>query len=259
MADWWDIAGGVIGGGLSWLGQRDESQNALAASQASADAIRDSAAEATAAAMPWGVGGTGGTAAFDQDSRTALMNLSPELANVYQGALTRSGLWGQQAAQYGADPFLAADTFYEQQRPYYEREENQARSDLETRLLAQGRLGGTGGQRQYGALEEAIGRGQQQRRTGAMSQAQSMISSLLGRESGDIGTATGLLDIPLQYANVGRGIGGTLGTVASAGLKSRADAQQNLAATFAAGGTDTGSLLQKAGGLFTQYSQPKQA
>ncbi len=255
MAFWDNTSfwGDVIGGGLSWLGGRETSQNALEGAQYQADAIREAGQAALDAAQPWGVGGLGGTADFDSDSRTALMSMSPELSDMYQGALTRSGLWGAQAAQYSADPFAAADTFYQQQQPYYQQEEDRARTALETRLLAQGRLGGTGGGTEQQALEEAIGRGQDQRRTKSFSQAQSLINTLLGRESGDIGTATGLLDIPLQYGKLGRGIGGDLGGVAKAGLASRADAAKTLGSTFASSQNSRGTGLDALGGLFSKH------
>ena len=93
-----------------------------------------------------GVGGFGGTADFDMDTRTALLNLSPQLADIYQGALDRSGLFGGQAMQYAQmDPFEAADLFYQQEQPLVDKARDLRRTDLETRLLSQGRLGGTGG------------------------------------------------------------------------------------------------------------------
>ena len=55
----------------------------------------------------------------------------------------------------------------------------------------------------------------------SFNQAQAYIDSLLGRESGDIGTATGLLNIPLQYGKLGRGIGGDLSGIAQAQLGAR--------------------------------------
>ena len=77
-------------------------------------------------------------------------------------------------------------------------------------------------------LEEAIGRNQQQRRTAGFSQAQGLIDTLLGRESGDMGQAVGLLDVPLQQGKLGLGIGGTLGNAAATGLESRAEGIKNL-------------------------------
>jgi len=244
-----DFLGSLIGGGLSYLGQRQASKDALAA-----------AAGAVEQAQPYGVGGLGGTAQFDADSRTALMNLSPELANIYSGALTRSGLFGQQAGQYaGMDPFAAGELFYQQQQPYFQEEEDRQRTNLETRLLAQGRLGGTGGAQEQRALEEAIGASQAQRRTAGFNRAQALIDTLLGRESGDLARATGLLDIPLQYANVGRGIGGTLGQVAASGLASQA-ASQGLLAAVQGTGNPLASGLMGAGGYITKnfgYQRPK--
>lgn len=259
MANWWDIAGQVVGGGLSWLGAQEQSKAALSGAQLQSQAITDAAREASEAAVPWAVGGLGGTADYDAASRSALMSLSPELGDIYQGALTRSGLWGQQAGEYGPDPFAAADVFYNQQQPYYQQQEDQLRTDLETRQLAQGRLGGTGGARQFGELEQAIGQNQNQRRIQSFSQAQAMVDSLLGRETGDLATSTGLLNIPLQYGNLGRGVGGDLGRVAAAGLESRADASKVLGNTFAVANNSMGSGLQALGGLFSdRFNQPKQ-
>ena len=59
----------------------------------------------------------------------------------------------------------------------------------------------------------------------------------------------GLLNIPLQYGNMGRGIGGDLGTAAAYGLKSRADAATGLANVR--GVSPWGSTLSGLAGLFT--------
>tara|TARA_R110000824_G_scaffold241589_2_gene430362 strand:- start:16969 stop:17784 length:816 start_codon:yes stop_codon:yes gene_type:complete len=242
------LGGAAVGGGLQWLGAQASGDAARDAAQTQADAMRSAAAAAQAAANPWSAANLGGTAAFDQDSRTALMNLSPELADIYQGALSRSGLWGQAAGAYGADPFQAANTLYNQQQEYWQPREDQARSDLETRLMAQGRLGGTGGQRQYGELEESILSQQNQRQTQAFSQSQALIDNLLGREAGDIGQAVGLLDVPLQLANTGMGIGGTLGNAAATGLSARTMAAQTLGQANAQ--STLGSTASSLGGLF---------
>lgn len=230
----WDFAGDLVGAGLSLWGQSEESDNALEAAQMNVDAIRNASNAAIEAGTPYTTASLGGIAEFDPESKAALLQLSPELQNIFQGALTRSGLFGGQASQYAMmDPFAAGDLFYQQEQPYYEQQEQRQRTDLETRLLAQGRLGGTGGATEQQALEEAIGRGQQGRRTAAFSKAQALIDGLIGRERGDIAQAIGLLDIPLQQAKLGRGIGGDLGTVAQAGLASQAAASKLLAQTQA--------------------------
>jgi len=249
------IWGSIIGGGLQYLGARDASKNALQAAQTQAASIGQASDAALAEAAPWNVGSLGGTAGFDKNNRLATLGLSPELQSIYQGALDRSGLWGDQAAQYSADPFAAADQFYSQQQDYWQPREEQMRQDAETRLLAQGRLGTTGGQRALGTVEDSILAGQQQRQTSSMSQAQALVDTLLGRESGDIGQAVGLLNVPLQQAALGRGIGGDLGSAAQTGLASRASAMTNLANTQAAAGTPLGQVGSSIGGLFSRAGQ----
>ena len=220
------LGSALVGGGLSYLGAQESGDAARAAAQTNADSIRSSAAAAQAAAEPWSTGSLGGTSTFDKDSKSALLNLS----------------------LYGADPFQAANAFYNQQQQYFQPREQQARTDLETRLLAQGRLGATGGQRQIGELEEAILAQQGQRQTAALSQSQGLIDTLLGREAGDIGQATGLLDIPLQQANVGMGVGGTLGSAAATGLNARTQAASILGQANAQ--SSLGSTASALGGLF---------
>lgn len=256
MASFFDgLGSALLGGGLSFLGAREQQKAIQNAAQQQASSINQAADRTIEAGQPFGVGSIGGTAEFDTDSQTALLNLSPELQDIYQGALSRSGLFGEQLLPLAADPFGAADVFYEQQQPFFQRDEDRLRRDLETRLLAQGRLGSTGGREDMGALEEAILRSQNQRRTQSFGQAQSLIDSLLGRETGDIATATGLLNIPLQQANLGRGIGGDLGRLAASGLQARTGAAQNLGNVSAAMGSTAGNALGSLGGLFTQRSQ----
>ena len=242
------LGSAIVGGGLSYLGAQESGEAARAAAQTQADAIRSSAASAEAAANPWNVGSLGGTTTFDPESKSALLNLSPELTNIYSGLLSRSGMFGQQANAYSADPMMAANQFYNQQQEYFQPREDRARTDLETRLLAQGRLGSTGGQRQYGELEESILAQQNQRQTAAYSQSQMMIDQLLGRESGDIGQAVGLLDVPQQQGNLAMGIGGQLGSAAATGLAARSAAAQTLGQANAQ--STLGSVGSQLGGLF---------
>ena len=242
------LGSALVGGGLSYLGAQESGKAARAAAQTQADSIREAATSAEAAANPWNVGSLGGTTTFDPESRSALLNLSPELSNIYSGLLTRSGLFGQQANAYAADPMMAANQFYNQQQEYFQPREDRARTDLETRLLAQGRLGSTGGQRQYGELEESILDQQNRRQTQALTQSQLMIDQLLGRESGDIGQAVGLLNVPQQQGNLAMGIGGQLGSAAATGLQARTAAAQTLGQANAQ--STLGSVGSQLGGLF---------
>jgi len=241
----------ILTAGLGFLGSRSDSRNAQRAAQLQAETIRQNAQDVIAAGAPFGVGGFGGTADFDMDTRTALLNLSPQLADIYQGALDRSGLFGGQAMQYAQmDPFEAADLFYQQEQPLVDKDRDLRRTDLETRLLAQGRLGGTGGAQEREALETAFEVADMGRRNEAFSRAQNLVGTLLSRETGDIGTATGLLNIPIQMANLGRGIGGDLGQLAASGLASRQAGEALLANARTAGGTTLGQLADTARGLF---------
>ena len=245
----------AIGAGLSFFGQREQAKSAREAAEIQANAARDAARAATDAATPYTVASLGGVAEFDPDKQAALLQLSPELADMYSGAIGRSGLFGTQAAEYAfMDPFAAGDKFYQQMQPFFQEDENKARTDLETRLLAQGRLGSTGGAEEQRALEEGILRSQASRRTAGFTQAQSLIDTLIGRERGDVGFGVGLLDIPIQQANVGRGIGGTVGGVAASGLSSQAASQRLLAQTAAQDPGLFGTAAQAIGSTLQQNS-----
>jgi hypothetical protein len=238
----------VVGAGLSFFGQREQAKAARQAAETQAQAAREAAAAATSAATPYTVASLGGIAEFDPAKQAALLTLSPELSDIYQGGISRSGLFGTQAAEYAfMDPFAAGEQFYQQMQPFFQEEEDKARTDLETRLLAQGRLGGTGGAEEQRAFEEAIQKSRAQRRTTGFTQAQALIDTLLGRERGDISQSVSLLDIPLQQANVGRGIGGSVGAVAGKGLESQAASQRLLAQTRALDPGLFGSLASEIG------------
>jgi len=249
------LFGDIVGAGLSFFGQREQASAARKAAETQAQAARDAAAAATDAATPYTVASLGGIAEFDPDKQAALLTLSPELTDIYQGGLGRSGLFGTQAADYAfMDPFAAGEQFYQQMQPFFQEEEDKARTDLETRLLAQGRLGSTGGAEEQRALEEAIQKSRAQRRTAGFTQAQSLIDTLLGRERGDIAQSVGLLEIPIAQANVGRGIGGSIGSVAASGLQSQAASQRLLAQTAAQDPGLFGTLASGIGGMIRQNS-----
>jgi hypothetical protein len=75
-----------------------------------------------------------------------------------------------------------------------------------------------------------------------------MIDQLLGRESGDIGQAVGLLDVPQQQGNLAMGVGGQLGSAAATGLAARSAAAQTLGQANAQ--STLGSVGSQLGGLF---------
>lgn len=257
------LFGDIIGGGLSFLGARESSKAATSAARSQADTARENAASATASATPYTIGSLGGVADFDPDKKSGYLGLSPQLSDIYGGALSRSEMFGAQGFDYASmDPFAAGDLFFQQSDPYYQQQQDRTRTELETRLLAQGRLGSTGGALEQEALETGIANQQMQRRESGFTKAQALIDTLLGRERGDISQAIGLLEVPLAQANLGRGLGGTIGGTAAAGLASQASSQKLLAQVqgqnpgmFGAGAAGLGQYVTRNFG--TQPPKPK--
>ena len=251
-----DIGGRLVSGGLSYLGADQTIQAAQDAARMQAQGLRDVANITAAGGNPFSVGSLGGTAEFDPETKTALLNLSPELSNIYSGLLARSGMFGSQAGLYSSlDPFAAGDLFYQQQQALVAPEEERMRTDLETRLLSQGRLGTTGGGRNIENLEKGLATARDARRISSFNQAQSLIDALLGRESADIESATSLLDVPYQQGKLGMGIGGTVGSGVSAASKARTGAVTGLANAYAT--SPLGTALTYGSGLFGQPKKEK--
>jgi hypothetical protein len=251
-----DIGGRLISGGLSYLGADKTIQAAQEAALAQAQGLRDVANITAAGGNPYSVGSLGGTAEFDPETKSALLNLSPELSDIYSGLLSRSGMFGSQAGLYSSlDPFAAGDLFYQQQQALVAPEEERMRTDLETRLLSQGRLGTTGGGRNIEDLERGLATARDARRVASFNQAQTLIDALLGRESADIEAATSLLDVPLQQGKLGMGIGGTVGAGVSAASKARSDAVRGINNAFAT--SPLGTALSYGAGLFGQPKKEK--
>lgn len=247
--DFGNLIGELIGGGLSAYGAYTSAEAAADAAANFSAANVAAADSALTAAEPYGVMSPGGSFSFDADKKTGTAALSPELEEYYKGALGRAGLWGGMVTEMGLDPWQTATTFYNQQQNLMAPQEEKLRTDLETRLLSQGRLGSTGGQAQQKVLEDSILAGQDERQMQAFTRSQNLINSLLGRESADIGTALQMLDVPMQLGNLGRGVGGTLGSAAAYGLGSRTDANKALAQSTAY--SPFGTSLSQLGGLFS--------
>jgi hypothetical protein len=221
------VASAAVGGLIASSGAKSAARTSAAAQDRAAQLAYEQS-------LPWTVTGAGGEAGFDEGGRLANLTLAPELQNIYQGMLTRSGTWAPMVQDIIADPFAAQQRLYQQQQALFAPEQQRERLALENRLLAQGMLGSTGGALRSQALSEAQGTQNLQRQIAAMTQAQGLIDTYLGRETSDIGQAAGLLNIPLQYANLGRGIGGDLSSVATTGAALRSIGAQNLADTQAA-------------------------
>ena len=203
----------LIGGGLSYLGAQETASAARDAAAAQAAGLQAAAADAAAQGVPYSVGSLAGTAQFDPEAKTALLNLSPELSNIYGGLLSRSGLFGQQAGELaGLDPFTAGNVFYQMGESYRQPERERLRTALETRLLSQGLLGATGGGLQKQALEGKVSEVLEQRQR-ELQAARDRITGTIRDASGTItgGSGQGTID----SGNTG-GYGGTGGEGPSA-------------------------------------------
>ena len=242
--------GGAVGAIAGVAGSVLAGRSARKAAESQAASQERIAQQAYEQSMPWKITGAGATIGVDEDTKRMTTALSPELQSIYEGMLTRSGTWAPMVQDIIADPFAAQQALYQQQQALFAPEQQRDRLALENRLLAQGMLGSTGGALQSQALREAQGTQNLQRQIAAMTQAQGLIDTYLGREAGDIGTAFGFLDVPLQYGGLSRGIGGTLGQTASTVANLRNQAATGLASAQAAYGSTLGNALSGLGGSF---------
>jgi len=223
------------------------------AADKTAGAQRDAAQLQYQQSLPWSTTGLFGGATFDEDDRTAQLTLSPELQAEYERLYGRAGATAEEVAALAGDPFTAQKKLYEQQKSLFAPQQEKERLAMESRLLSQGRLGTTGGAGQFG---EVIERQQMQdlaRQVQSMDQAQGLIDTLRAREAGDISQALTLGELPLAYANLGRGIGTGMSPAAQYGAKLRSQGALNVADTQSAFwsqlGKDVGS--RDWGGLFS--------
>jgi len=126
---------------------------------------------------PYNVSGGVGSATFGNG--TASYQLSPEyqaLRNQFLGSAQ-----GTMGAYNAYDPQQAAQQLYGQLGQLSAPGEAQARSSMENRLFAQGRLGTTGGQQQFGNLLQAQNLAGVGREVQSFNMAQDVQNQLLGR------------------------------------------------------------------------------
>jgi len=217
------------------------------AADKTASAQRDAAQLQYQQSLPWSTTGLFGGATFDEGGRTAELALSPELKAEYERLYGRAGATAEEVAALAGDPFTAQKKLYEQQKSLFAPQQEKERLAMESRLLSQGRLGTTGGAGQFG---EVIERQQMQdlaRQVQSMDQAQGLIDTLRAREAGDISQALTLGELPLAYANLGRGIGTGMSPAAQYGGQLRSQAAAGLGGSQAAFWDQLGG---KIGGMF---------
>jgi hypothetical protein len=232
---WGAIAGAVVGGVMA--------NKAAKKSAASQDRAADLAYEQS---LPWDVKGMFGSATFDEEGRAADIQLDPEMQKLYDRLYGRAGGYAEQIEAMGKDPLAMEQKFYEQQKAIAAPGEEKERLALESRLLAQGMLGSTGGAGRTQTLLEAQGMKDLVRRSDAMSQSQQLHDLYRTRETGDIKQALNIGALPYDYAALGRGIGSGLSSAATYGAGLRSEGALGIGATNASMWGGVGRSIGKA-------------
>jgi len=254
------VAAAAIGAGGAIIGGMISSSGAKSAAKTQAAAQERAAQLAYEQSLPWDVSGLGGGITASEDDRSMQLGLSPELENIYSGMLSRSGTWAPMVQDLIADPFTAQQRFYEQQQAIFDPIQQRERLAAENRLLSMGLMGQ--GSAAYGGgnpLMQSVLNAQQEsnraRQWESLTKAQGFIDTYLGRETSDLGTAIGLLDIPLQYANVSRGTQGNLSSAAQTGAALRSSGAQAIGAAQAGMMGGIGSGIANFGQNYYQNAQ----
>jgi len=253
---WGAVAGAVVGGTIAGMGAKSAAKTQAAAQDRAAQLAYEQS-------MPWSITGAGGTATFDESGRAGEVTLSPELQNIYSGLLTRGRGWASQIQDLMGSPEAAQKRFYEQQRAILEPERERARLATENRLLSMGLMGQGaaaygGGNPMMMSLLKAQEESDRALNWESLAKAQGLIDTYLGRETSDYGQALGMLDVPLQYANLGRGIGGSLSQAAAVGAGLRSSGAQAIGSAQAGMFGGIGSGLANIGMDYYKNQQYQQ-
>ena len=245
--NFWEIAAPIVGGLIGASGAKSAAKTSAAASDRAAQLAYEQS-------LPWGMAGLFGSATFDEDGKLGQVTLAPELQEHYDRLLARGVATGETLAGFAGDPFALQKQIYEQQRELFRPQQEEEFYAMENRLLAQGILGADAGKKRLEALHKGHQIQDLARQTQALTQAQDLIDLYRGREVEDIGLATDIGKLPLSYANLGRGIGSDMSSIADVGARIRSSAAAGLGGAQAAfwgqlgEGITTG--MQKIGGLF---------
>ena len=236
----WIAAAAAVGGSLisSYGANKAAKKGAASADRAAELAYKQS--------LPWDVKGMFGSATFDEGGRTSEIKLDPEMQKLYDRLYGRAGGYGEQVAAMGDTPLAVEKRFYDKQKAISAPGEERERLALESRLLAQGMLGSTGGAGRMQTLLEAQGMKDLVRRSDAASQSQQLLDLYRTRETGDIKQAVGIGALPYDYASLGRGIGGGMSSAAQYGAGLRSQGALNRADTSAAGWGSLGKSIGQA-------------
>jgi hypothetical protein len=215
------------------------------------DEARDAADLAYERSLPWDVKGMFGEAKYDEEGRQLDMSLSAPWQSEYDLAMAGAGNQREYIAGMEADPMAAGQKFYEMQKALYAPEQEQDRLNQESRLLAQGMLGSTGGASRIEALRSAQSMQDLQAQYAGLDKAQGMIDTYRGRAASDLGMAESIGQMPQKYAETGRGIGTGMSSIAGQAGKMQSAAAQ-------AQGASTSSIYGGLAGQFQGLVNPQQ-
>jgi len=223
-------------------------RGAKKSAQIQADAADRAAQLQYQATLPKSVSGVFGDFTYDDESQLANISLSPELQKIYDARLARSQEQSELIKAY--DPNAYQQEFYEEQKAWAARDEEQQRLDLENRLRRQGLLGSTTGALRTRSLYESQDIKDLRRRAEARNAAREQLTFMRGLEGGDITSASAIGSLGSDYANIGRGIGSNLGAAVQSGAANQFAAAQNAADATAAFWNKIGT------GVGNSFSQP---
>ena len=236
----WIAAAAAVGGSLisSYGANKAAKKGAASADRAAELAYKQS--------LPWDVKGMFGGAKFDEEGRSAEISLSPEMQTLYDKYTGRSSKISDRVAAMGDDPEAMQRRFYEEQKAIYAPQDEKDIQALESRLLAQGMLGSTGGQGRMKTLRSAMFDRDLKARFAAFDKVQALQNAERARESEDLTRALGIGALPGDYANLGRGVGQGMTGAAQSGAKLRSEGAWNRADTSAAGWGSFGKSIGEA-------------
>lgn len=223
----WNIVAPIVGSLISSRGAKKAADRSASTQEAAAQLQYQQS-------LPWSTTGMFGGATFDEEGRTAELTLSPELQAQADRLFGRAGVTAEQVEGMMGDPFAMQQELYRQQKELFAPQQERERLNLEARLAEQGTLFATGGIEKMRALQEAQQQQDLARQVQSLGQVQDLIDRYRGREAEDISQALTLGELPLSYAELGRGIGSNLSRSAQYGAGLRSGAAKNISDTQSA-------------------------
>jgi len=227
-----------------------------------ADRAEGASDEAYARSLPWDVEGSFGKATFDEEGRALNLSLSKPWQSEYDIAMADPERQRAFISKMEGDPMAAGKSFYDMQKAIYAPEQERQRLSLESRLLAQGMLGSSGGAGRMEALRKAQAMQDLEAQYAGLDKAQGYIDTYRGRGTDSLGLAQDIGKLPQQYAETGQGIGSGMReaafknastqaeAAASRGLSDTARRGSYISSLSSLGGAYSGGWNKAASGMF---------